>query len=70
LGWLGTERGAHGNLVVGDLPSTDGLLAVELRFEFGLVLSGVTAADDVAVCDPRPDIVGDDLEALVDQVFQ
>ena len=70
LGRLGTERGAHGNLVVGDVPSTDGLLAVELRFEFGLVLSGVTAADDVAVCDPRPDIVGDDLEALVDQVFQ
>ena len=57
-------------MVVGDVPSTDGLLAVELRFEFGLVLSGVTAADDVAVCDPRPDIVGDDLEALVDQVFQ
>jgi ribonucleotide monophosphatase NagD (HAD superfamily) len=56
-------------LVVGDLPATDGLLAVELGFEFGLVLSGVTGAEDAASCDPSPYIVADDLEALVDEVF-
>jgi 4-nitrophenyl phosphatase len=66
---LETQRGTQGNLVVGDLPATDGLLAVELGFEFGLVLSGVTGAEDAASCDPSPYIVADDLEALVDEVF-
>jgi 4-nitrophenyl phosphatase len=70
LGRLETQRGAHGNLVVGDLPATDGQLAVELGFEFGLVLSGVTGPEDAATCDPSPYIVADDLDALVDEVFQ
>ena len=67
---LETQRGTKGNLVVGDLPATDGLLAVELGFEFGLVLSGVTGAEEAATCDPSPYIVADDLEALVDEVFR
>jgi glycerol 3-phosphatase-2 len=53
----------------GTLPATDGLLAVELGFEFGLVLSGVTGPEDAATCDPSPYIIADDLEALVDEVF-
>ena len=67
---LETQRGAPGNLVVGDLPATDGLLAVELEFDFGLVLSGVTSPQDVIDCDPKPDVVGDDLAALVSSIFR
>ncbi|CAN5247565.1 HAD-IIA family hydrolase [soil metagenome] len=52
-------------LVVGDKPSTDGRLAVALGARFGLVLSGITSADDLPG-DPEPDVVADDLAALVD----
>lgn len=52
-------------MVVGDRPSTDGLLAVELGARFGLVLSGVTSRADMAEHD-RPDRVADDLAALVE----
>lgn len=67
---LKTQRGARGNFVVGDLPATDGLLAAELGFEFGLVLSGVTSVEEIESCDPSPQVVADDLEALVNQVFR
>ena len=67
---LKTQRGARGNLVVGDLPATDGLLAAELGFEFGLVLSGVTSVEEIESCEPSPQVVADDLEALVNQVFR
>ena len=63
---LGLERGTPGNIVVGDLPATDGLLAAELDFDFGLVLSGVTPADQVDTCDPSPDVVASDLKAMVE----
>tara|TARA_Y100001970_G_scaffold269924_1_gene363186 strand:- start:12778 stop:13584 length:807 start_codon:yes stop_codon:yes gene_type:complete len=66
---LGVERGTPGNIVVGDLPATDGLLAAELGFDFGLVLSGVTPADQVDTCEPKPDIVAQDLEAMVEAVL-
>jgi len=52
--------------VVGDLPATDGLLAAELDFDFGLVLSGVTSADQVDTCDPTPNVVAPDLEQMVE----
>ena len=45
---------------------TDGLLAAELDFDFGLVLSGVTPADQVDTCDPSPDVVASDLKAMVE----
>jgi 4-nitrophenyl phosphatase len=56
-------EGRH--VVVGDRPSTDGRLAAELGARFGLVLSGVTTADDLADHDGL-DWVADDLASLVD----
>ena len=53
------------HLVVGDKPSTDGRLAGALGARFGLVLSGITSVDSLPV-DPEPDVVADDLAALVD----
>ncbi len=55
--------GAKG-LMVGDRPDSDGLFAVELGYEFGLVLSGVTSTNDLPV-EPTPAIVADDLASLV-----
>jgi 4-nitrophenyl phosphatase len=52
------------DVVVGDRPSTDGLLAARLGARFALVLSGVTTAADLPV-DPAPDEVANDLTALV-----
>ena len=63
---LGLERGTPGNIVVGDLPAPDRLLAAELDFDFGLVLSGVTPADEVDTCDPSPALVAADLKAMVE----
>ena len=58
------ERVGHVELVVGDRPSTDGRLARALDAGFALVFSGVTTADDLPV-EPAPDLVGDDLAAVV-----
>jgi 4-nitrophenyl phosphatase len=56
-------------IVVGDRPSSDGLLAQALGWPFALVLSGVTAAaapaGGEAIPDPAPAFVADDLGALV-----
>ncbi|MFZ4519234.1 MAG: HAD-IIA family hydrolase [Microthrixaceae bacterium] len=56
----------HGpvDVVVGDLPSTDGELALRLGARFGLVLSGVTGRGDLPVR-PDPWAVADDLAGLV-----
>ena len=51
-------------VVVGDRPDTDGGLAVELQAAFGLVLSGITTADDLPV-EPTPTWVAGDLASLV-----
>jgi HAD superfamily hydrolase (TIGR01450 family) len=48
--------------VVGDRPSTDGLLAASLDAPFALVLSGVTGPDDPV--DPPADVVAQDLYEL------
>ena len=53
--------------VVGDRPETDGLMARQLGWRFGLVLSGITTEAEAA--DPRPDAVGTDLADLVAQVL-
>lgn len=55
--------GPHG-VVVGDRPDTDGRFASTLGYDFALVLSGVTTADDLPVV-PTPRWVADDLAALV-----
>ncbi len=69
LNWLEVERGSGGNIVVGDLPATDGLLAAELGFDFGLVLSGVTSPEEATRCNPEPRFVADDLLSLVELIL-
>jgi HAD superfamily hydrolase (TIGR01450 family) len=61
------HAGSEG-IVVGDRPDTDGRFARALGFRFGLVLTGVTHGSDLPV-DPQPDVVADDLAALVEKEF-
>ena len=63
------ERVSDATVVVGDRPSTDGLLARRLGVPFALVLSGITAEDGPAL-EPRPDRVAANLAALVDQPYE
>jgi len=53
-------------MAVGDRPDTDGRFAHALGYAFGLVLSGVTRADDLPV-EPAPDVIAPDLTTLVVQ---
>jgi len=57
-----------GVVLVGDRPSTDGLMARRLKVAFALVLTGVTDADGVPD-DPAPEHVTDDLRSLVDELL-
>lgn len=61
------DRLGGDGIVVGDRPETDGRFGRALGFRFGLVLSGVTHRDDLPV-EPAPDVVADDLAALVAEV--
>jgi HAD superfamily hydrolase (TIGR01450 family) len=58
------ERIGEVAIVVGDRPSTDGLLARRLGTRFGLVLTGVTPPGHGQV-EPEPDLEAPDLLALV-----
>jgi HAD superfamily hydrolase (TIGR01450 family) len=61
------ERYGTVDVVVGDLPATDGVLAARLGAAFALVHSGVTPAGAPREgLDPAPARVGADLAALVD----
>jgi 4-nitrophenyl phosphatase len=51
-------------VMVGDRPSTDGLMAERLGVPFALVLTGVTSREDLPV-DPVPAMVAADLASLV-----
>jgi ribonucleotide monophosphatase NagD (HAD superfamily) len=53
-------------LVVGDRPSTDGLLAGRLGVPFALVRSGVTTPSD-PITEREPDIDAADLATVVDR---
>jgi HAD superfamily hydrolase (TIGR01450 family) len=55
-------------VAVGDRADTDGRFARALGYRFGLVLTGVTTADDLPV-DPAPDHTAPDLATLVTQVL-
>jgi 4-nitrophenyl phosphatase len=55
-------------IMVGDRPDTDGRFARALGYDFGLVLSGVTAPADLPV-EPQPDVIGVDLGALVEETL-
>jgi ribonucleotide monophosphatase NagD (HAD superfamily) len=59
------ERVGKVEMVVGDRPSTDGVLARRLGARFGLVLTGVTPPGHGPV-DPEPDVEAPDLAALVE----
>ncbi len=63
---IGAEATAEA-VMVGDRPSTDGLFARRLGCRFALVWSGVTTRGSVV--EPAPDLVGDDLAAIVDQLL-
>jgi len=63
---LGDDLG--GAILVGDRPSTDGLMARRLEVAFALVLTGVTGSDDVPD-DPAPEHLADDLASLVDELL-
>ncbi len=58
------ERIGDVEMVVGDRPSTDGLLAHRLDTRFGLVLTGVTRAGH-GLIEPTPDLEAPDLLRLV-----
>jgi ribonucleotide monophosphatase NagD (HAD superfamily) len=60
------RRAPDASMVVGDRPSTDGLLARRLELPFALVRSGVTAEGDT-VTEMEPDIDAADLGAVVDR---
>jgi HAD superfamily hydrolase (TIGR01450 family) len=61
--------GPDDGIMVGDRPSTDGVFAATLGYRFGLVLTGVTTADDLPVT-PAPDLVAPDLMSLVQTVLE
>ncbi|MGH3850102.1 MAG: HAD-IIA family hydrolase [Pseudonocardiaceae bacterium] len=52
-------------VMVGDRPSTDGLMAQRLGLPFALVLSGVTSEDEARSLVPAPLVVAADLAAVV-----
>ena len=58
------ERFGTIEVMVGDQPSTDGVLARRLGATWALVLSGVTRESDLPV-DPSPDVVARSLSELV-----
>jgi HAD superfamily hydrolase (TIGR01450 family) len=58
--------GGPDGTMVGDRPETDGAFAAALGYRWALVLTGVTAPGDLPVS-PPPDVVADDLAALVDR---
>lgn len=60
---LARERVGTVDVMVGDRPTTDGLMAAEMGARFTLVLTGVIDAAAAAELDPPPDHVFADLAA-------
>ena len=65
---LVAARVGHVEVSVGDRPETDGLFTQATKSRFALVLSGVASRDDLPV-QPTPELIGDTLAAIVDQVL-
>ncbi len=59
------DRFGSEGVMVGDRPETDGAFAKSLGYRFALVLTGVVGPSDLPV-EPRPDVVGADLAAVVE----
>ncbi len=66
---LRSRLGATG-VMIGDRLDTDGGFAARLGFDFGLVLSGSTAASAVPTGSEAPWMVASDLAAIVDAVLR
>lgn len=64
-----SDGDGSGSVMVGDRPETDGLFAHTLGYQFALVLTGVTSADDLPV-EPIPAVVAPDLPTLVTQLVR
>ncbi len=64
----GHSEDGRDSILVGDRPSTDGLMARRLELPFALVLSGVTGEEAIPTDDP-PDYVVPDLATLVKQLL-
>jgi HAD superfamily hydrolase (TIGR01450 family) len=62
------DRLGPSGVVVGDRPDTDGGFAATLGYEFVLVLSGVTTAEDLPV-EPVPDRIAADLGRAVEDAL-
>jgi glycerol 3-phosphatase-2 len=60
--------GVGDSIMVGDRPSTDGLMAKRLDIPFALLLSGVTTSEKIPT-DPAPDHVAPDLLSLVESIL-
>ncbi|MEZ5310877.1 MAG: HAD hydrolase-like protein [Microthrixaceae bacterium] len=65
---LVTSRFGHVDYVVGDRDDTDGGFARRLGAAFALVMSGGTSREQIP-SDPAPEMVHDDLAAVVDHVL-
>lgn len=65
---LVTSRFGHVDYVVGDRDDTDGGFARRLGATFALVMSGGTSREQIP-SDPAPEMVHDDLAAVVDHVL-
>ncbi len=59
-------------VMVGDRPSTDGVLAARLEWPYAMVLSGIGGHDpsEPVPTDPAPEWVGEDLASLVDELVR
>jgi len=56
-------------LVVGDRPETDIAGAQAIGCRTALVLSGVTTADQALQWQPKPDLIAQDLSAVLDNLL-
>jgi 4-nitrophenyl phosphatase len=57
-------------VVVGDRLDTDGRLAGAVGYQFALVLTGVSSAEDAAHAEPKPDEIAPDLATLVGRYIE
>lgn len=62
---LAIERLGSEGLMIGDRDDTDGDFARIAGYRFGMVLSGVTSAEEAAELDPAPDVIAADAAVLL-----
>ena len=62
---LAIERLGTDALMIGDRDDTDGDFARTAGYRFGMVLSGVTSAEEAAALDPAPDVIAADAAEML-----